>query len=254
MSIHSIDHPLYESIRPRTEQHGARKAEEGDFARQLQQAQEGAGPPADAFATAELLRLEMMQSAISLCRDEQDAPPAPLSGTRSMQNLLQLFRSNQGTEPAVPPATEGDVSTPAANGSPGPASATGAAPAGIDAIVQKAAARYGVDERLIKAVIKAESNFNPNAVSHAGAQGLMQLMPATARGIGVTNPFDPEQNVMGGTKFLKAMLDRYGGDVNAALAAYNWGPGNVDRNPASLPRETRTYLAKVTAYYAQFTG
>jgi len=107
---------------------------------------------------------------------------------------------------------------------------------------------------LIRAVIKAESNFNPRALSHAGAQGLMQLMPATARGLGVTDPFDPEQNVMGGTRFLKSLLDRYNGDVDSALAAYNWGPGNLDRKPDRLPQETRNYLARVKQYYNSYIG
>jgi soluble lytic murein transglycosylase-like protein len=80
----------------------------------------------------------------------------------------------------------------------------------------------------------------------------MQLMPATARGLGVTNSFDPEQNVMAGTKFLKDLLARYNGNVDKALAAYNWGPGNVDRKPHLLPRETREYLVKVKEYYNQF--
>lgn len=82
----------------------------------------------------------------------------------------------------------------------------------------------------------------------------MQLMPATARGLGVNNAFDPEQNVMGGTKFLKDLLNRYKGDLDAALAAYNWGPGNVDRRPERLPRETRDYLVRVKQLYASYSA
>jgi|GEM_PF-503322 soluble lytic murein transglycosylase-like protein len=126
--------------------------------------------------------------------------------------------------------------------------------ANLEQAIAKASRRYGVEAGLIKAIIKAESNFNPRAVSHAGAQGLMQLMPATARGLGVSNPFDPEQNVLGGTRFLKGLLERYNGDLDSALAAYNWGPGNVDRSPDRLPRETRDYLVKVKQYYAVYTG
>jgi soluble lytic murein transglycosylase-like protein len=122
-------------------------------------------------------------------------------------------------------------------------------------MIKNAANRYGVQEGLIKAVIKMESDFNPKAVSHAGARGLMQLMPSTAAGLGVKDAFDPAQNIMAGTRFLRDLLNRYGGDLDATLAAYNWGPGNVDRSHgAFLPRETREYLVKVKKYYSQFVG
>jgi hypothetical protein len=122
-------------------------------------------------------------------------------------------------------------------------------PTNIEAVIGRASDAYGVDSGLIRAVIKTESGFKSNALSSKGAQGLMQLMPGTARELGVRNPFDPEENIMAGTRYLKGLLDRYDGDRNLALAAYNWGMGNVERNPGKLPKETLNYIVKVNKYY-----
>jgi hypothetical protein len=119
----------------------------------------------------------------------------------------------------------------------------------FESIIQDASQRYRVDAGLIRAVIKAESGENPSAVSRAGARGLMQLMPQTAAELGVTNAFDPTQNIMGGTSYLRSLLDRYRGDVKLALAAYNWGMGNLEKRPGAMPQETKNYVAKVESQY-----
>jgi soluble lytic murein transglycosylase-like protein len=120
----------------------------------------------------------------------------------------------------------------------------------IDAAIVMAAARHNVDPNLVRAVVKVESNFNSNAISHKGAMGLMQLMPSTAKMLKVKNPFDPEQNVDAGVRHLKFLLESYGGDVNLTLAAYNAGEGAVARS-AGIPRisETQDYVQKITNIY-----
>ena len=118
-------------------------------------------------------------------------------------------------------------------------------------IIGQASAAYGVEGSLIRSVIKAESNFESRSTSPRGAMGLMQLMPDTARELGVRDAYDPRENIMGGTKYLKGLLDRYGGDTRLALAAYNWGMGNVEKYPGKLPQETRDYIARVTRYHQE---
>lgn len=119
---------------------------------------------------------------------------------------------------------------------------------GLDDIFERASQTYNVPENLLRAVAKTESGFRADAVSHCGAQGIMQLMPATAQSLGVTDAFDPEQNIMGGAKYLGSLLSRYG-DTKLALAAYNAGSGNVAKYGGIPPfEETQKYVEKVLSY------
>jgi hypothetical protein len=127
-------------------------------------------------------------------------------------------------------------------------------PPEINDIIEHAAKIYDVDPELIRSVIRVESDFDTNANSSKGAMGLMQLMPETAKDLGVKNCCDPVENIMAGTRYLKHLLNRYDGNVELTLAAYNWGMGNVERHPDRLPKETRTYIARINGYLRKGTS
>lgn len=128
-------------------------------------------------------------------------------------------------------------------------------PTPYEEVIRAASDRHRLDPALVKAVIKQESNFNRRDVSHKGAEGLMQLMPQTAKGLGVKDSFDPHENIHGGTRYLRYMLDEFGGDVRKALAAYNAGPYAVKKYGTIPPyRETQGYVRNVLYYYQSYQG
>jgi len=134
-----------------------------------------------------------------------------------------------------------------------PSSGSNVSHGDIDNLIEKYAAQNNIDADFVKAVVKQESGFNPKAKSPCGAMGLMQLMPSTAKGLGVTNAYDAEQNIYGGTKYLKGLMDRFGNSKELALAAYNAGPNAVKKYNGVPPyRETQNYVKNVMASYGRF--
>ena len=126
-------------------------------------------------------------------------------------------------------------------------------PHSYEELIHNAAEQNGIAAPLIKAIIKAESNFNPQAVSKKGALGLMQIMPANLASLNVRDPFDPRQNIMGGTRYFKQMMNRFGGKLTLAIAAYNAGPEQVERYQRIPPiRETENYVRRVLQYYNRY--
>lgn len=123
----------------------------------------------------------------------------------------------------------------------------------IHAFIEKEAAGYGVEPALVKAVIRAESNYDHRAVSHVGAQGLMQIMPATAEDLEIEDPFDPEENIRGGIRYLRYLLDMFNQDMQLAIAGYHAGPGNVIKHGKIPPiKETRIYVSRVLRFYKDY--
>jgi hypothetical protein len=190
--------------------------------------------------------------------------PAPRQTFRSQQNRLVFWSTTEHCWKPVPhahvqaaksAAAEVDQYLEKPSGEQNSFPHNGFTQREIDAAIDKAAARHNVDANLVRALVKVESNFNPNAVSRKGAMGLMQLMPQTARQLKLNNPFNHDENVDAGVRHLKQLLDSYGGDVRMSLAAYNAGSGAVARS-SGIPKyaETQNYVKRITSLYGGSLG
>lgn len=187
----------------------------------------GGGPPSGGTVSSGPISNSPMDRQVSSFERQR------LSVERQMQGIRETF-----------PAPFGGTSAQMA--AQPPADCPPVTEAQVKPIIHREAGRHNVDVRLIQAVVETESAYSPCAVSPVGAMGLMQLMPSMAETLNVTNPFDPNQNIAAGTQFLKQMLERYGGDIAKALAAYNAGPGRVDAagGVPAIP-ETQQYVRKI---------
>jgi hypothetical protein len=169
---------------------------------------------------------------------------APAADSSSSSTFAQALQSAQGTTTPTATAASASAASGLNAGDPSP----------YDAQITAAATKYGIDPALLKGLIRQESNFNASAQSGAGAKGLTQLMPATAKSLGV-DASDPAQAIDGGARYLKTQLDRFGGDESKALAAYNAGPGAVAKYGGVPPyAETQGYVKSVLAFAAQYRG
>ena len=184
-------------------------------------------------------------------------------GTRlgELQTMVAQMNAPAAPAPATAPAATAPTSSfagalAAAQTAPSAAPVSGAGgSSAFDSEINAAAASNGIDPALLKGLVSQESGFNPNARSGAGAVGLTQLMPGTASSLGVTNPLDPAQSLQGGAKYLREQLDRFGGDETLALAAYNAGPGAVQKYGGVPPyAETQNYVTSVMSKAAAFRG
>jgi soluble lytic murein transglycosylase-like protein len=199
------------------------------------------------MTVAPILRSAALQKSLALTPVRRGLSPSSFAAT--LARLTSVAPA--GARPTA--SSEGSTSRAASAADPLAAAAPPPGSVPFQAEITAAAKKYGLDPALLAGLVKQESNFNPNARSGVGAKGLTQLMDATARGLGVTDSFDPAQSLDGGAKFLSGLLKQFHGDPSLALAAYNAGPGAVQKYGGIPPyQETQRYVPLVLGYAAQF--
>lgn len=204
----------------------------------------------EVLASAERAQQAMAVDAILAAQSSGSISPETvqkLLGFNPAPNIPVADLQNVSTIDTAAAVTSGSQASSAASTSGNTSSSSSTS---LDAYFEEAAAKYNVDVKLLKAIAHAESNFNPNATSSSGAMGVMQLMPSTAKSLGITDAYNAYDNIMGGAKVISQHLANYNGDVSLALAAYNAGSGNVAKYGGVPPfTETQNYIKKVLAYY-----
>lgn len=204
----------------------------------------------EVLASAERAQQAMAVDAILAAQSSGSISPETvqkLLGFNPAPNIPVADSQNVSTIDTAAAVTSGSQASSAASTSGNTSSSSSTS---LDAYFEEAAAKYNVDVKLLKAIAHAESNFNPNATSSSGAMGVMQLMPSTAKSLGITDAYNAYDNIMGGAKVISQHLANYSGDVSLALAAYNAGSGNVAKYGGVPPfTETQNYIKKVLAYY-----
>ena len=202
----------------------------------------------EVLASAERAQQAMAVDALLAAQSSGSISPETvqkLLGFNPAPNIPVAGSQNVSTIDTAAAVTSGSQTNAASSGNTSSSSSTS-----LDAYFEEAAAKYNVDVKLLKAIAHAESNFNPNATSSSGAMGVMQLMPSTAKSLGITDAYNAYDNIMGGAKVIAEHLANYNGDISLALAAYNAGSGNVAKYGGVPPfTETQNYIKKVLAYY-----
>ncbi len=184
-------------------------------------------------ARAEIYRYELPDGTVMFTTE-------PQSGEHATEVYGDVVDDDDGDRRPIPAAPDAPNPNPDRS------------PDAFDPIIAEAAQIYALPFAFIKAVIRVESAFDPHAISHAGAQGLMQLMPRTARSLNCSDPFDPRENILAGAQFLRILTNRYSGDINLVLAAYNAGSGTVSRYDGIPYEATRRYIERVYPYYEEY--
>ncbi len=204
----------------------------------------------DVLAAAQRTQQAMAVDALLSAQNSGKISPETVQKMLGFNPQPNIPAANAATVSSTQSTETAALSVPSSDAQSVSASVSASSATDLDAYFEEAAQKYNVDVKLLKAIAHAESNYNPNATSSSGAMGVMQLMPSTAKSLGITDAYNARDNIMGGAKVISDHLSRYDGDLSLALAAYNAGSGNVAKYGGVPPfTETQNYIKKVLSYY-----